>query len=333
MKNLSILAFTDRGRALAEQILSKLPEGCRGELYDSEKQTAKEYLARQFAEKDTVLFICAAGIAVRLIALLLKSKDTDPAVVVMDEFGRYAVSLLSGHLGGANDAALVLSGLVGAEPVITTATDLNKKFAVDIWSKKAGCRIINIGQIKSVSAAVLRGEKVGFQSSFYVEGELPFELTRDSAETGICVSLSGKEKPFANTLNAVPKIVSIGAGCRKGIDAEQFERFILKNLEEQGIAIEAAAQIASVDLKKEEPAILAFSRKYGIPFVTYTAEELNRAEGDFAASALVKSVAGVDNVCERSAVLASGNGRKILSKISGGGCTCALAMKDWKCRF
>lgn len=333
MKNLSILAFTGRGRELAERILSKLPEGCKGELYDSKQQTAKEYLARQFAEKDTILFICAAGIAVRLIAPLIKSKDIDPAVVVMDEFGRYAVSLLSGHLGGANDAALVLSELAGAEPVITTATDLNEKFAVDVWSKNAGCRIINIGQIKFVSAAVLRGEKVGFWSSFHVEGGLPFELTRDSAETGICVSLSGTEKPFANTLNAVPKIVSIGAGCRKGISAEQFENFILENLEAQGIAIEAAEQIASVDLKKEEPAILAFSRKYGIPFVTYTADELNRAEGDFTPSALVKSVTGVDNVCERSAVLASGNGTKILSKTSGSGCTCALAMKDWKCRF
>ena len=127
MKNLSILAFTDRGERWRNRFCQNFPKVCRGELYDSEKQTAKEYLARQFAEKDTVLFICAAGIAVRLIAPLLKSKDTDPAVVVMDEFGRYAVSLLSGHLGGANDAALVLSGLVGAEPVITTATDLNKK--------------------------------------------------------------------------------------------------------------------------------------------------------------------------------------------------------------
>ena len=333
MKNLGILAFTDRGKALAEQILAELPEGCRGEIYSSEKQTAKEYLADQFTEKDTFLFICAAGIAVRLIAPLIKSKDTDPAAVVMDEFGRYAVSLLSGHLGGANDAALILSEITGAEPVITTATDLNEKFAADVWSKKAGCHIMDISQIKFVSSAVLRGEKVGFRSGFPFEGEMPSELTLEPAKTGICVSLSGTQKPFTHTLNVVPRIVSIGAGCRKGISAEQFEKFILKNLAEQGIAIEAVAQLASVDLKKEEPAILAFSRKYGIPFVTYTAEELNRAEGDFTASSLVKSVTGVDNVCERSAALASGNGRRVLSKTSGGGCTCALAMKDWKCRF
>lgn len=333
MKNLSILAFTDRGKALAQEILDELPGDCRGELYDNEKQTAKEYLAERFEEKDTILFICAAGIAVRLIAPLIRSKDVDPAVVVMDEFGRYAVSLLSGHLGGANDAALFISELAGAEPVITTATDLNGRFAADVWSKNAGCRIMDIGQIKYVSSAVLRGEKVGFQSGFPFEGEMPCELTLDTARTGICVSLSGKQKPFENTLNVVPEIVSVGVGCRKGIGTAQFEAFILKNLAEQGVAVEAVEQLASVDLKKEEPAILDFCRKYRIPFVTYTAEELNRAEGSFAASALVKSVTGVDNVCERSAVLASGNGRKILSKTSGGGCTCALAMKDWKCRF
>lgn len=330
MKKIGILAFTDRGKALAETLAEQLTGA---EMFHQNGMTAKAYLSERFHEKDTFIFICATGIAVRLIAPLIQSKDVDPAVVVMDELGRYIIPILSGHLGGANEAAAELSALTGAEAVLTTATDLNGKFAVDLWTKASGCRIADISKIKLISAAVLREEPVGFCSDFSIEGALPMELTLEPADTGICVSLAGTEKPYKNTLHAVPRIVTLGVGCRKDTDEAVFENFILENLSKQGVAVEAIEQIASIDLKKEEAAILAFSRKYNIPFITYTAEELAAAEGDFAPSDLVKSVTGVDNVCERSAALGSRNGKKILSKTSGSGCTCALTMRDWKCKF
>jgi len=333
MKDIGILAFTERGRSLAEKIAESLPPPVRAEIYDKEKERAGDFLKERFFQKDTFLFICAAGITVRLIAPLLRSKDVDPAVVVMDELGNHVIPILSGHLGGANEAARELSRLTGASVVLTTATDINEKFAVDIWSKKAGVRILEINRIKDISSAVLRGEKVGISSMFPISGQLPSELTCEPAENGICVSLSGEENPFPNTLHTAPRIVTIGAGCRKGVSPEVFEAFILKQLAENHIAMEAVEQLASVDLKKDEPCIRAFCEKYGIPFVVYRAEELAALEGEFTPSDLVKSVTGVDNVCERSAVLGSKNGTKILSKTSGSGCTCALAMRDWECVF
>lgn len=333
MKNISILAFTARGQSLAEKIAERLQETCSAEIFDKRKESAREYLKANFEKKDTFLFICAAGIAVRLITPLIKTKDQDPAVVVMDEFGRFSIPLLSGHLGGANEAAAEFAKVTGAELVLTTATDINGQFAVDVWSKYAGCHIMDISKIKLISSAILRGEKVGISSAFPFEGKLPQALTLDETESGICVSLAGNQNVFQNTINLVPRIVTIGVGCRKGVSAEVFERFILEQLADKHIAIEAVEQLASIDLKKYETCILAFCDKYEIPLVTYTAEELQEVQGCFVPSALVKSVTGADNVCERSAVLASNYGTKILSKTSGSGCTCALAMRDWKCNF
>ena len=332
MKEIGIIAFTQRGLALAEHVCAQLPEGCNGEVCTN-KAEARNWLTENFQRKDTFLFICAAGIAVRYIAPLIRSKDVDPAVVVMDEFGRYAVPILSGHLGGANEAAAELAAMTGSTVVLTTATDVNGSFAVDVWSKYSGCTIADISSIKTVSSAILRGEKVGLQSGFPFAGKLPEELTLDPAEIGICVSFNEELKPFPQTMNVVPKIVTLGVGCRKAASPEGFERFILGVLAENKISIRAIEKIASIDLKKYEKCILAFSDKYQIPFVTYSAEELKQAEGVFTSSDFVKSITGVDNVCERSASLGSGNGTRILSKTSGSGFTCALSMRDWKCRF
>lgn len=333
MKNIGIVAFTARGYNLAEKIAESLKNTCSVDVFEKEKESAREYLEESFNKKDTFLFICAAGIAVRLIAPLIKSKDQDPAVVVMDEFGRFSIPLLSGHLGGANEAAAEFAKITEAELVLTTATDINGQFAVDVWSKYAGCHIMDISKIKLVSSAVLREEKVGISSGFPFEGEMPAPLTLDEAETGICVSLAGNQNTYQNTLNLVPRIVTVGVGCRKGVSAEVFEKFILKQLSQKNIAIQAVERIASIELKKYEPCILSFCDKYKIPFVTFTAEELQSVRGDFLSSDLVKTVTGTDNVCERSAVLASNYGTRILSKTSGNGCTCALAMRDWKCKF
>ena len=334
MENVGILAFTARGMELARAASEKLKkQGVCTEIFDKKAGSAKEYLTENFAEKDTFLFICATGITVRLIAPLIRGKDRDPAVVVMDEAGRYVIPLLSGHLGGANRAALQLAELLHAEPVVTTATDINGKFAVDVWSGDAGCVIKDVSGIRKVSSAVLEGKKIGLRSSFPIEGAIPAELTEGPAEIGICVSLSGKGQPYAETFHVVPRIVTLGTGCRKGVSSHTFEDFILSQLAENHIDISAIEQICSIDLKKNEKCILDFSEKYGIPFVTYTAEELRHVCGDFSPSDLVKKVTGVDNVCERSAVLGSGMGKKILSKAGGNGVTCALAIKDWKCKF
>ena len=156
--NCAYLAFTAKGLALAQQLAQTCPGtvsrcGLGG-------VTLAGWTAQQFAAADALVFVGAAGIAVRAIAPHCQSKATDPAVVVLDECGRFAVPLLSGHLGGANDLACRLAAACGAVPVITTATDANGLFAVDEWAKKQNCAVWETPRIKFVSGALLAGKTV-----------------------------------------------------------------------------------------------------------------------------------------------------------------------------
>lgn len=298
----------------------------------------KDWTGRMFAEADALLFVGAAGIAVRSIAPFVKGKDADPAVVVMDEKGMFAISLLSGHLGGANELAGALSNLTGAIPVITTATDVNGRFAVDVFAKKRNLALSDLKAAKAVSADILDEKPVGLLCEFPIEGPVPEELTLLSGgepfdgETGIVLSLNEEKRPFAHTLHLLPRIVTVGIGCRRGKAEEEIEAAVLQALRRNHISVRCVSGIASIDVKKDEAGILAFCEKYGLPFETFTAAELLAAPGSYSASEFVKSRVGVDNVCERSAVLACG-GTLIQKKTAGDGVTVALALEKWMVDF
>lgn len=348
---LAMISFTEHGSRLASGLLEMLP----GSGYDCEGyaiprfaekcglrepgMSLTEWTGEMFRTKDAILFISAAGIAVRAVAPWVKDKKTDPAVVVMDERGVFAVSLLSGHLGGANELAGLLANLTGAIPVITTATDINGRFAVDIFAKKNGMNIGDMKAAKEVSADVLDEKAVGFYCEFPIIGEVPGELQQVvpgepfEGKTGIVISLNDERRPFVRTLHLYPRIVTMGIGCRKGTKPEAFEEAVLDVLQTNHISVQSVERVASIDLKAEETAVLQFCEKYQLPFVTYSAEELRSVEGDFTPSDFVNQVTGVDNVCERSAVLGSGGGRLVQKKKAGNGITLALAVKDWSVDF
>lgn len=297
----------------------------------------------QFQEADAVIFIGACGIAVRSIAPFVKNKKNDPAVLVIDECGKFVISLLSGHLGGANELTEEAAEILGAQPVVTTATDLHGRFAVDVFAKKNKCSIFHMKAAKETSAALLAGETVGFYSAFPYEGALPEGLVscNENGETdsgirpeiGIAVTIYKHVQPFSSTVQIVPSIVTMGIGCKKDKETEAVLKTAAESLRNTGIYQEAIASIASVDLKKKEPALNALSEKWQVPFVTYTGEELLAVPGDFTPSAFVRQVTGVDNVCERSAVLASSQGRLIQKKTCGCGVTTAMAVRDWRICF
>lgn len=305
-------------------------------------ESVREWTGKRFADSDAIIFVGACGIAVRSIAPFVKSKKTDPAVVVVDEKGNYAISLLSGHLGGANELAWEIAELVGAEPVVTTATDLNRKFAVDVFAKKNRCRISDMKLAKEISAALLAGDEVGFATDFPCAGKLPDGLRPCGAqdekpELGMFVTLYDRERFFARTLYLIPGILTVGVGCKKGTPKEAVEKAILRACAEVFVSPAAVAQVASIDLKREEEGIQEYCKEKNLPFVTYTAEELKRVEGTFTASGFVEKVTGVDNVCERAAVLGSSTdgkaGRLIGRKYAQDGVTAALAVKDWRVEF
>jgi len=304
---LGLVSFTARGRALGEHLVDGLSQSNQAELvlWDKSQISLKAFVADHFRSLDGFVFIGAIGIAVRLTAPYLESKAQDPAVVVLDEGGRYVIPILSGHLGGANHLARDIGRLIGAEPVITTSTDVHGIFAVDTWSQRQGCEILEIDRIKNISGALLDGQPVGLVSDFEIGGKLPEGLTPAvSGLVGICVSISEQKQPFEATLHIVPKCVTLGIGCRRGTDFEDLERFIIETLAEKDISLKAVSALHSIDLKKEEPCLLRFSETYGIPFKTFSAWELMDVQGTFERSAFVESITGVDNVCERSAMAA-----------------------------
>ena len=332
-----LIAYSRRGCETAVHIAEGLTRrGNACEVFAAEKHRSADsvtplagacadWARAGFAEADALVFCCAAGIAVRAIAPWVKSKKTDPAVIVTDETGRFVISLLSGHIGGANELAAAIAADIGATPVITTATDLNGLFAVDVFAEKNGLYIESMPAAKEVSAALLAGEKVGFCSDLPVRGTVPPELTDGAARIGVCVTAEADKAPWEKTLRLVPRSVYVGLGCRRDKDPGEMERFFLAQLAACRVALRAVKCIASVDLKRDERCLLALSEKYHIPFVTYGADALNALPGAFSGSDFVKGVTGVDCVSERAALLASGGGTLVCRKTAGEGMTFALA--------
>lgn len=351
MKTLAVISFTKRGSLLAGQLKAALERsGLLCEAWGMGKyaqdsgvlpleETLQQWTSRMFGQMEGILFIGAAGIAVRAIAPWVKDKTKDPAVLVMDEKGMFIIPLLSGHIGGANELAGMLANLTGAIPVITTATDVNGRFAVDVFAKKQNLYICNMKLAKEISADILDEKKIGFYSDFPVIGEIPEELqavTQNQVfegSCGICISLDERKKPFKKTLNLIPRIVTAGIGCKKGTPAQAVEEKLLESLEEQSLSMRCLEKVCSIDLKAEEPGILKICEKYGLLFETFTPEQLNSVPGEFEESEFVRSVTGTGNVCERSALAGCGGGVLINTKKAGGGVTTALAVKKWSVDF
>lgn len=293
---------------------------------------------------DAIIFVGATGIAVRAIAPFICGKAVDPAVLVIDEAGRYVISLLSGHLGGANALARTAASLIEAEPIITTATDAESAFAVDTFAKENGFLLTDLRKAKEVSAKVLRGEKLRIYSDIPMERlvqrparhEAELVSAQDIDRADIVISyrthiLKPAEKSSqAIGLRLIAKRVHVGLGARKGVTQAEVAAAVATCLEDAGIDPRAVAALASIDLKKQEAGILAYSYESGVPFVTYTAEELRTVEGAFAGSSFVQSVTGVANVCERAAAYAagrSGHAEVLVHKTIHGNVTTAVAVE------
>ena len=285
------IAFTDKGQAWSNVLGIPVDRGV----------PVKEWARANFDKADALLFIGACGIAVRAIAPLVKDKTTDPAVVVMDEAGKHVIPLLSGHIGGANAVAAEIAGITGADPVITTATDVRGVPAIDTWAVENGCAIENPAAIKNVSSAALAGREVG-----------------------VAITERDIKPPFPVTLFLRPRTLVLGAGCRKGVDPDAFEKAALDFLKTCGVSLLSVQSLASIDKKADEEALLRFSEKYHVPFLTYDARTLAAVEGVFAHSDFVEKTVGVGNVCERAAVKASG-GVLLMGKTAFEGITFALA--------
>lgn len=355
MMKLSVISFTDNGETLArrvrtvcgaqmETVLFTKKKGApeADSPFESVQDSLQDWAKGRMEEKDALLFIGACGIAVRAIAPHVTDKLTDSPVLVTDELGRHVIPILSGHVGGANELALFLAETLGADPVITTATDLNGKFAPDLFAKKNFLTIRNRDGIAKVAAKALRNETVtvAVEAGHFAEQEQKAALLQNvrlipyPCKEPADVVVSAKKPPESCLLHLIPQEYVIGAGCRKGKEPKELEQFLQEVFYQAGIQTEQVFCLASVDLKKEEAALIQWGRAHRKRFETFCAEDLRKAEGAFTGSAFVEKTTGVDNVCERAAILAAGKGGELVfKKTARDGMTAAVAKREWRVKF
>lgn len=291
---------------------------------------AKDIYRERFSSMDALIFIGACGIAVREIAPYLVSKKTDPAVLCIDEKMQFVIPLLSGHIGGANDLARRLAAALGAAAVITTATDVNGKFAADAWAAKNECAISSMLLAKKVAAEILERD-VPLVSDFPIKGALPGGIVeKTQGALGIVIGYCTKE-PFAETLRLTPRVLRVGIGCRRGTAQETIEAAVAAVLSAHQLDPSAVKGVYSIDLKQQEAGLLAACAKHNWPTVFYTAEELRSVPGEFTDSPFVQEMTGVGNVCERAAM--RGAEKLLVKKTAVDGVTVAVAAEHWEVSF
>ena len=260
---LAVFAFSRQGCRTARSILEHFQgDDCRaytmerfGEAGFEPIQPSRDFYGSVFRAADALVFVGSAGIAVRKIAPYVRDKASDPAVVSVDELGRFAIPLLSGHIGGANELAQRIAAAIGATPVITTATDINHRFSVDSWAAKQGYRLSSLRNAKAVSAEILERD-VPLCCEFPIVSALPNGVVPGgSGPVGIRISYTTDE-PFERTLRLIPPVLHLGIGCRRGVAKEEIDQAVDTVLAQHAIDLRAINCVASVDLKAQEATML-----------------------------------------------------------------------------
>lgn len=343
-KKMAIVCFTPRGKVLAERIMSVWTSPVLEADWNIEfiykPVPFRGWMQEHFQELDALVFIGAMGIVVRDMAPCLKSKLTDPAVVVLDEKGQFVISVLSGHIGGGNAMTLELASRLKATPVVTTSSDVNGKIAIDMFAQKNNLYISSMKQAKLCASEIVSGNKTGFFCDGQIVGEVPLELSGGADASFQVVVTPSVRAINEKELHLVPKAYVLGLGCKKNTSWQQIDARVREELAKLQIDIRSVKSMASIDIKKEEAGLLTFAHNRKIPITFYTAEELAKLEGSFTPSKFVSSVTGVENVCERAAfMLALENGAKelefamVLPKSAKDGVTVAIMKLDWSVRF
>jgi len=350
--SIAIIAITGNGARLGSRLKDQLGTA---ELYVLAKHQGKagkgaipfsgelrELVVRLWPETGGFIFIMASGIVVRLIAPLLVGKDVDPAVVVMDDAGKFAISLLSGHLGGANELAERAAFITGARAVITTATDAGGLPSFDMLAKENGWAIDDLSRVKRLNSLLLENGKIAVADTsgivrpyFHGRGNLVFvdsfvAAFRSGADGLLFVTnaLVPPQLQSDNLLVLRPKNLFLGVGCNSGTEAEEIEEVILAGLRRLLLSPASVAAIATAGAKRHEPGLVACAAKFGVPLVCYESSELNEVAVPSPPSQHALAAIGATGVAEPAALLASGGGELLLKKVKSGNVTLAIAEKN-----
>ncbi|MDR3640345.1 MAG: cobalamin biosynthesis protein [Humidesulfovibrio sp.] len=337
----ALYAFSAQGLALAQGLAGTLD----ADVYAPERLAAAsggnvipftglpELLAGTFARYPRHVFVGAAGIAVRAIAPQLRGKATDPAVAVLDLAARFAISLVSGHAGGANELTRELARLTGATPVITTGTDAAGLPGVDELAVAKGMSVANAGAAKAVAAALLEGRRVqcydpaerllGGDDAGGLLAPTEPEAWDPDAPGVWCHWRAGGEHP--QTFRAYPRCLCLGLGCRKGVEAAEILAHVAQVFAREGLALESIGAVGTASIKRDDPGLCAAAAALGPECVFFEPEALARVEAA-GQSETVRLRVGAGSVCEASALLLSGADGLLAAKAKTSRVTCAVAL-------
>ncbi len=343
---MAIHAITKHGIGIAARMLEAFPAA---DLYVSEKLRASApavahpmplpmgpWLADTFGGYDCHVFIISVGAVVRMVAPLLRDKKVDPAVVCVDDDARFAICVLSGHVGRGNELTGRVATALGAQPVITTASDVRGTLTVDILGRELGWtlddddRNVTRGCAAVVNAApVIFVQEAGEPGWWPEDRALPpgvaYTTALDEVDPArveivlIATDRELRESHPAHWANAViyrPKSLVVGLGCDRGADPAMVERGLQAILGRHGLSPASIKSIATIDLKHDEPALIELAARFGGLLTTYTAAQLDEVPGIENPSEIVKRHVGTRAVAEPAALLAAGATRLLVAKQS-----------------
>ena len=345
MKKIAVYSFTEKGNLLGEKLSGLEDDFIIDHFYNAKTAGGiRSLIPDDFKNRDALIFISSTGIAVRMIKDYIKDKTKDPAVLVIDDLGRFVISLLSGHLGGANALTEKIAKLLGAVSVITTASDGRNIEAVDLFAQKHNYAIFSMEDAKVITSLMVDGKAIGFCSEdkappinypyLFILQEKDFNshfkaLTEEKKLEGLII-VSNKKREAVSALSRslpivhlVPKNLNLGIGLKKGVDKETVAEAVKKALDSINKDLMAVKAIASIDLKQNEKGLLEFAKELKISPVFFSKSQIEQIEDNFEKSEFVKKTVGVYNVSAPSAFLLGG--KIILDKFKHEGVTVSVA--------
>ena len=315
---IAVVYISDRGSALAARLARELEEV----KVFSGRPSLPQLVQDLWVRSSGLVFIMATGIAVRTIAPLLKNKYDDPAVVCVDETGRYAVSLVSGHLGGANKLAENVARVLGAEAVVTTASDRMGLTAVDLWMKDRNL-VPDSPEIpkKAASLLLVQGYLRVFKGVHNLDLPPDFREVDQPHSADLIIS---NQTGMVGAMVLRPRNLVLGVGCNRGTTLQQFVACLDEVLNDHHFSRLSIRNLATIDVKKTEAGLIALSEFLGVDIDYFSNHELNSV-GDVDRSEQAYAATGAQGVCEPAALLSSGNDKLIVRKVKCKDITLALA--------
>lgn len=329
---IAIISVTDKGKSLSQKLKNILDKDSTVILTDIYYKNVKKSMPLLFDKYDAIIGIMASGILIRSIAPLINSKIIDPAILNMDENGKYVISVLSGHMGGANKLTVKIANLINSEAIITTATDVNQKLGIDTLANDLFLEIENPESIVYINKAILNGEKIIIQTN---DNFIEDYISKNTLEINLLIENNDNLKQDEiivvcndTILKLHKRKVVIGIGCRRNKSSKDILSAIEHSLRDIDLPLSRINLLTSAEIKKDEKGLLELSEKLEIPIHFVELDKLKLFKSDVVQeSKFVKSKFGIIGVCEPSALISAGfDSQLIYKKTAYDGVTISIAV-------